>query len=121
MAYSAPINFLVAPELAEGYTATVGNTGVTADDHGQKIIPAGTPVSGENFLLDGTVVLQPTKSGDTNVVGVLSSDVNVTAGNVDTTVYVAGTVNLSALSSDLQALYTDAVTKQLPHVIFLKR
>ena len=121
MAYSAPTNFLVAPELAEGYTATIGSTGVTADEHGRKIIPGGTPVSGDNFLLDGTVVLQPAKSSDTNIVGVLSSDVDVTAGNLDATVYVAGTINLSALSSDLQALYTDAVTKQLPHVIFVKR
>lgn len=121
MDYQAPVNFLVAPELAEGYTATIGNTGVTADDKGRKIIPAGTPVSGGNFLLDGTVVLQPAKSSDTNVVGVLSSDINVTGGNVDATVYVAGSINLSALSSDLQSLYTDAVKAQLPHVIFLKR
>lgn len=42
--YGADKNILIAPELAHTVSCIVGNTGLTADANGKKIIKAGTPV-----------------------------------------------------------------------------
>lgn len=55
--WQTPSDILVAKELSLSLTSVVSDAGVTADEHGRKIIPAGTPLQGGDTLLDITQAL----------------------------------------------------------------
>ena len=53
-------DYLIAPELAFALSCVIGNTGVTANANGRKIIKAGTPLyiaTGKSVLEDRAEVL----------------------------------------------------------------
>ena len=82
----------------------VGDTGVTADESGRKIIKAGTPVGGETDVLKNrdtvlTVTNSDEKGGQAQ--GVVDSDVDVTDGTATATLLVRGVVDLKKLDASL--------------------
>ena len=116
--YGAPENqilFMTRPMAAVG--AVIGDTGVTADPEGNKILKAGTPVSGD--LTDRTTAF--VKATTSNAIGVLEHDVDVTNGAENGSVIIFGFVNLERLDSATAALITTDVIAALDgKVTFLK-
>ena len=85
-------DILIAPELAYGLPVIVGNTGVTADEDGKKIIKAGTPLYAE---ADPKMERQTVMAvSGTNAYGVARHDIDVTEGNANDTLLIAGYVLL---------------------------
>lgn len=84
---------------------------------GKKIAKAGTPVTG-TLTNRATAV---TAAGESDAIGVLVHDVDVTAGNANGTMCIFGFVNLDRLESDVQTKITEGVKGALKgHVTFLK-
>lgn len=100
----------------------IGNTGVTAVD-GKKILKAGTPLTG-NITTRDTAFTKATTSGDTtktsNAVAILLHDVDVTDGNANGTIVLAGCIDLLKLDSATQTLIDDATKTALSRIIFVK-
>lgn len=100
----------------------IGNTGVTAVD-GKKILKAGTPLTG-NITARDTAFTKATTSGDatktSNAVAILLHDVDVTDGNANGTIVLAGCIDLLKLDSATQALIDDATKTALSRIIFVK-
>lgn len=96
--------------------AQVANTGVDADADGKKILRAGTPLAGD-ITKRGTAF---TKVNDNTAVAVLLHDVDVTAGDENATIILAGCVDLLKLDEDTQALVTSDVVAALPRIIFVE-
>lgn len=119
-------NILIAPELAFTMGCLVGNSGVTADSNGRKIIKAGTPVGStvdvfENrqtvLIVTNTANAQSAAATDgKNSKGILLHDVDVTDGDMNATLVVAGYVDLLKLDVTPVA---DAKTA-LSRILFMK-
>lgn len=115
--YTNTKDILIAPELAFAIPAIFGNTGVEADAEGKKIIKAGTPVyATEDVLMNRQTVLSV--SG-TTAYGVARHDIDVTAGNANDTLLVAGYVDYLKLDASVQTL-VDSAKANLPKITFLK-
>lgn len=115
--YTNTSDILIAPELAFAIPAIFGNTGVSANAEGKKIIKAGTPVYAEaDVLMNRQTVL--TVSG-TTAYGVARHDIDVTAGNANDTLLVAGYVDYLKLDASVQTL-VDGAKANLPKITFLK-
>ncbi|GGC87856.1 hypothetical protein [Enterococcus wangshanyuanii] len=85
--------------LFQSFGGQIGDTGVAASN-GRKIIPAGTPVGGDNnFYADEQAVL--VVSNDEKAQGVLLHDVDVSDGTANGTVLVFGFVNENRLEDGL--------------------
>lgn len=111
-------NILIHYDSSLVLTATLTNTGVTADDTGNKVIKAGTPVgAATSYLTDATTQLSV--ASDSTAQGVVLHDVNVTAGNVSTAVVFRGDVYADALDDDVKALLTSDVKKALTNILFV--
>lgn len=83
----------------------------------QKIVRAGTPVKGD--LTNRTIAF--TAAGETDAVGVLLHDVDVTAGDNNATLLIHGFVDLNKVSSEVIAKYTEGVKTALKgNITFLK-
>lgn len=108
------ILFNVEHQLSVGIVC--GNTGVTADTNGKKILKAGTPMAGTLTTRDTAF----TKASDTTAVGVLLHDVDVTAGNNNGTLLIFGFVNIDRIDDTTAALLTTEVQGALPMIKFLK-
>lgn len=96
--YNVSKDILLAPHLAFTISAIVGNTGVSNNAEGRKVIPAGTPVGGTTSVLaTRSTVLQVTNTGSNgaNAQGVLLHDVDVTNGNTNAQVVIRGVVDSS--------------------------
>lgn len=99
---------LIAPELAFTVSVLVGNTGVTADSEGRKIIKAGTPVgSSADVLINRQTVLSV---GVENLQGVLLHDVDVTDGDTNTALVVEGIIDLLKLDDTTRETLTNAAS-----------
>ncbi len=116
-------DILLAPHLAFTINVQVGNTGVSTVG-GKKIIPAGTPVGGTTSALEtrDTVLKVATgaSAGGSGVAGadaqgVLRHDVDVTVGNANAELIVAGVVDYSKCPDTLD---TNAKTA-LKHIVFI--
>ena len=94
----------------------VGNSTVSADSNGRKILKAGTPLDGD--ITQRTTAF--TKTAGTTPVGVLLHDVDVTDGNANGTLVIAGCVDLLKMDSDVQTIYTSTVTAAMPRIIAVK-
>ncbi len=116
--FDAPdLDVLLNPDNAFEIGVQVGNTGVSADSNGRKIIKAGTPVGGTVSALEtrNTVLsVTNTSSNGANAQGVLRHDVDVTNGNANATMIVRGEVD----SSKCPTIVTEAKTA-LTHIIFV--
>lgn len=112
---------LVADETAVTFGVQVGNTGLTADANGKKILKAGTPIKGDWLDRDTAFVKATTStSGEganatqtSNANAVLLHDVDVTAGDVNGTAISVGHIDMLKLDSDVQALITAPVITAL--------
>lgn len=100
--------------------AIIGNTGLTADSNGKKILKAGTPISGNIEKRDTAFVKASTADSKSNATAVLLHDVDVTEGNNNGTIVLAGCIDLLKLESDVKALVTAEVKTALPRVIFVE-
>lgn len=94
--------------------AVVANTGINADSNGKKIIKAGTPLYGD-IEKRGTAF---TISGDTPV-AVALHDVDVTDGNNNATIVLAGVVDLLKLEDSVKTAVA-SVKSNLPRIIFVE-
>lgn len=104
------------------YMVTLGGiikqTGVTADSDGRKIVKAGTPLYGDiekrdtGFTIAGAEGASP--------VCVLMHDVDVTAGDENGTIVLAGCVDLLKLKSSVRTALTSSVKAALPRIIFVE-
>lgn len=108
------ILFNVEHQLSVGIVC--GNTGVTADTNGKKILKAGTPMAGTLTARDTAF----TKASGTTAVGVLLHDVDVTAGNNNGTLLIFGFVNIDRIDDKTAALLTTEIQGALPMIKFLK-
>ena len=82
----------------------VGDTGVTADESGRKIIKAGTPVGGATDVLKNRDTVLTVTNCDGiggQAQGVVDSDVDVTAGTANAALLVRGVVDLKKLDASL--------------------
>lgn len=112
--YGADKNILIAPELAHTVGCIVANTGVEADSDGRKIIKAGTPVGGTVDVLTNrqTVLTTCNASGNgANAQGLLLHDVDVSEGNANATLIVAGIVDVAKLDITIVDEAKTALTK----------
>ena len=119
-------NVLITQELAHTLTVRVKNTGLTADDEGKKIIPAGTLIGGTtDALTDRTAELTViTSSTVANAQGVTVDDVDVTNGTASVSMLKAGVVDIEKMPSAMQTIVTNASNLTnatgLAHIIFQK-
>lgn len=118
----SPKSIIAVPEAAIAFPCVVANTGITADSDGKKIIKAGTPITGslEARNTAFTVASTDGTTGVSNAVGLALHDVDVTAGNANATVLVAGVVQLDMVDTTTAQLITDAVKTAVHRIIFVK-
>ena len=117
--FGASKNILIAPELAHTIGCIVGNDGVEAGDDGRKVIKAGTPVGGgTNVLENRQTVLKVTNNAEngSKSQGVILHDVDVTKGNANATLIVAGVIDTEKLDKKIDTTAQAALTK----IIFQK-
>lgn len=117
--YGVQKTILIAPEVAVAFPVQIGNTGVSADSNGRKIVKAGTPIgSATNILLNrNTVAVVTNTSGDASKSqGVLLHDVDVTAGTENGTMLVAGYVDVDKLDVTV----VDGAKTALTKITFMK-
>lgn len=118
--YGADKNILIAPELAFTIPCIVTNTGVT-EENGKKIIKAGTPVGGSTNVLENrqtALTIETNAESSSNAQGVVLHDVDVTDGNANATLVVAGVVDLLKLDASVEI--KDAQKTKLSRIIFMK-
>ncbi|MFD1455228.1 hypothetical protein ACFQ44_05955 [Levilactobacillus lanxiensis] len=107
----------IANKVALG--AIVSDTGVTADSNGKKIIPAGSPVGGDDSTLENEQAVLSVVS-DATAQGILEFPVDVTGGPSDGTLIINGYVNENRLPDSVKI--TDEVKSALNgKVTFFKR
>ena len=101
--YTVDKQILIAPELAFTIGVVVGNTGLSADSEGKKIIKAGTALGGATspFATRNTelkAVASPSDAeGGTPAYGIALHDVDVTAGATSVAMLVDGYVDTDKL------------------------
>lgn len=91
-------------------------TGVTAGTDGRKVVKAGTPVYGDIEKRD-TGFTVSAESG--NPVAVVMHDVDVTAGDENGTIVIAGCVDLLKLDASVRTAVA-SVKANLPRIIFVE-
>ena len=94
--------------------AIIKATGVSAGADGKKIVKAGTPVYGDIEKRDSGFAI----SGDT-AAGVVMHDVDVTAGDENGTLVIAGCVDLLKLDDSVKTAVASAKAN-LPRIIFVE-
>lgn len=96
-------------------SAVIKDTGVSADTNGKKIVKAGTPLYGDIEDRDAGFAI----SGEGNPVGIILHDTDVTAGDENGTIVLAGCVDLLKLETAVQSSIS-SVKSYLPRIIFVK-
>ena len=91
-------------------------TGVSAGTDGRKVVKAGTPVYGDIEKRD-TGFTVSAESG--NPVAVVMHDVDVTAGDENGTIVIAGCVDLLKLDDSVKTAVA-SVKANLPRIIFVE-
>lgn len=113
----APTQILFNTQNQVSVGVVVSNAVSSQTVDGRKIVKAGTPLTGD--LTTRTTAF--TAAGESNAVGVLLHDVDVTDGNANGTLLIWGFVNLDHIDSTTQALLTSGVKGFLSgKVYFLK-
>lgn len=114
--YGNDVDIRIASELAFELPCIVSNAGVVANEEGKKIIKAGTPLYGENYFMNRQEVL---KTSGTTAYGVALHDIDVTAGDTNDTLLIAGYVDYLKLDASVQSLVDTAKTN-LTRILFVK-
>lgn len=105
---------LIAPELAFTVGCLVGNTGVSANKEGRKIIKAGTPVGGATNVLTNRQTVLAEATGET-AQGVVLHDVDVTDGDANATLVIEGVIDVLKVEADVASKLTTAAAN-LPKI-----
>lgn len=117
--YTNETDILIAPELAFAIPVIVTNASVTEGDDGRKVIKAGTPLYGSaNVFLNRQTKLTTVSTANT-VYGVARWDIDVTDGDTNATLLVAGYVDYLKLDSTVQTAVDTAKTT-LTRILFIK-
>ena len=117
--YSNETDILIAPELAFAIPVIVTNASVTADSEGKKIIKAGTPLYASTDIFMNRQTKMTTVSTSNKAYGVARWDIDVTGGDTNATLLVAGYVDYLKLDSTVQTAVDTAKTS-LTRILFLK-
>lgn len=112
---SNQILFSTEHQVSMGVTVAQ-SVGVT--EGGRKIAKAGTPITG-NLDARETAFTAATDTADSNVVGVLLHDVDVTVADNNGTILLFGFVNTNRLDSAIKAKITENIKKALPMIKFV--
>lgn len=111
--YGNEKQIMIAPELMVPYSGLVGNAGVAANEEGRKIVKAGTPVgAAADFLRERDTVLTV---GADNLQGIVLHDYDVTSGDANAAIVVAGDVDMLKLDGDVATALNMASSK-LPKI-----
>lgn len=108
---------LVDEKNSTAVSCIVSNTGVSAGEEGRKIIKAGTPVTGD--LMQRETEFTVATSAE-NIAGIILHDVDVTAGNANSQCVIFGTIDVSKLESDVEAMLTKEIREACKMVNFIK-
>lgn len=95
--------------------AIIKATGVSAGTDGRKVVKAGTPLYGDIEKRDEGFAI----SGSGNPVCISMHDVDVTAGDENGTIVLAGCVDLLKLDADVKTAVASAKAN-LPRIIFVE-
>lgn len=113
-------DILIAPELAFGLSAMIGQGGAATVD-GVKVIKAGTPLyASADVKTNRTTVLSATATGTCQ--GVARHDVYFPNNEeyINDTLLIAGYVDLDMLAKDVVSKITSEVKTALPQIQFIK-
>lgn len=117
--YTNETDILIAPELAFAIPVIVTNASVTADSEGKKIIKAGTPLYASADVFMNRETKMTTVSTANTVYGIARWDIDVTDGDTNATLLVAGYVDYLKLDSTVQTAVDTAKTT-LTRILFIK-
>ena len=119
--YVSENQILFCKEGYVGVGVVVDTTAGTEDDGtGRTIVKAGTPLTGD-LTARATAFTKATTSTNSNAIGVLYRDLDVTDGDANATLMIAGYVNIDRLDSTVQAMITNDVKTALKgNITFLK-
>lgn len=119
--YVSENQILFCKEGYVGVGVVVDTTAGTEDDEtGRTIVKAGTPLTGD-LTARATAFTKATTSTNSNAIGVLYRDLDVTDGDANATLMIAGYVNIDRLDSTVQAMITNDVKTALKgNITFLK-
>ena len=109
------ILFAVEHQVSMG-VVVAQSVGVT--EGGRKIAKAGTPITG-NLDARETAFTAATDKVDSDVVGVLLHDVDVTVADNNGTILLFGFVNTNRLDSTTKGKITENIKKALPMIKFV--
>ena len=98
--------------------AVIKATGVSAGTDGRKVVKAGTPLYGDIEKRDTGFTISGGQGA--NPVCVLMHDVDVTAGDDNGTIIIAGCVDLLKLESSVKTALTSTIKAALPRIIFVE-
>lgn len=120
---AAPVQILFNVQNQMSVSIVVDDAySVTRD--GKKIVPAGTPLSGDLTARDTAFVKakDATSAGNDGkaATGVLLHDVDVTNGDNNGTLLIWGFVDLNKLDTTTAALITATRKSEMKNIIFLK-
>ncbi len=111
--FGTPKQILMFPDHYVALAVTVSDEGVSANEQGKKIVPAGTIIGG-GFIEDDTVLA--VKSNNANAEGVLFNDTDVTHGPASGAAILHGFIAIDKLP---EAPATEAKTA-LNQIKFIK-
>lgn len=117
--YTNETDILIAPELAFAIPVIVTNASVTAGSDGKKIIKAGTPLYASVNVFLNRQTKMTTVSTSNTAYGVARWDIDVTDGDTNATMLVAGYVDYLKLDSTVQTA-VDTASTSLTRILFLK-
>lgn len=113
--YGTSKNILIGQEsYSYSLGVIVANTGLSADSDGKKIIKAGTPIGGSTSVLENRqepMISTNTSGNGALAQGIVLHDVDVTEGNANATMVVAGVVDLLKLEDAPVSQATAVLTK----------
>lgn len=114
---AAPVQILFDVQNQVSVSIVVDD-GYSVTRDGRKIVPAGTPLSGDLTARETAFV----KAVDTSnpATGVLLHDVDVTDGDTNGTLLIWGFVDLNKVDSTTAALITATRKSEIPSIKFLK-
>lgn len=113
-------DILIAPELAFGLSAKIGQGGAATVD-GVKVIKAGTPLyASADVKVNRDTILSATATGTCQ--GVARHNVYFASNEefINDTLLIAGYVDLDMLASDVVSKITAEVKTAIPQIQFIK-
>ena len=111
-------DILIASELNYRVGCIVTNAEVDADENGEKWLRAGTPVGSATNVLENRQT-KLSKVSDATVQGILLHDVDVTRGDANAEIVIAGWIDVLKIDTTTRALLTSTITDALPNIVFM--